>query len=156
LPRFWYPSKFKLNILRNLSRFRFKKPQYACGVGAFFYTFYLGSAAFNGYCTSQTKLDGFCSKEYIYASSIGSAALTGMIGASLIWTGQFVYISNSGPNKGKYNSIFFTICQFTGLAGNAFNYIYYSLKSNIVLYFTIFVVIGIFGSISFFFLPDLK
>lgn len=119
---------------------------------------YLGSAAFAGYCASQEEENrqAYCKNSVIKTVMLISSGLLGFIGECLLWTGQYVYIANSGPDKAKYNSIFFTVCQFAGLTANTFNYIYYSLTPNVARYFSIFFVFAVVGNTSMFFLPKLN
>lgn len=88
---------------------RFSQPKYACAVGAIFYILYIAGATFSAYCSNLTDKPDYCKREIIKSIILSCATLTGLIGASLLWTGQFLYLSNYGPNKQLYNSMFFTV-----------------------------------------------
>ena len=52
--------------------------------------------------------------------------------------------------------MFFTVQQFTGVAGQTFNYIYYTFSPDVKSYFIIFLVVGTIGCLSFCFLPKVN
>ena len=117
---------------------------------------YIAAATFGAYCSNLTEKPGYCKREIIKSVILGCATLTGLVGASLLWTGQFLYLSNYGPNKGLYNSMFFTVQQFTGVAAQTFNYIYYTFSPDVKSYFMIFLVVGVLGCLSFTLLPKVN
>jgi hypothetical protein len=117
---------------------------------------YIGGATFAAYCASQAEKPAFCTKSIIKSVILSCATITGLFGSSLLWTGHFVYLANYGPNKGLYNSTFFTFFQFTGIAAQIFNYLYYTFSPDIKAYFAIFLVVGSIGCTCLFFLPNTK
>lgn len=115
----------------------------------------MGSGAFTEYCAEDKHSHlAICSIRNVYIVNIVLSILQGGPGSSMLWTGQFLYLSNLGTEPGKYFGIFFIFFQFTQISGNLFNYLYYTFSPNVFTYFVIFVVLSIVSSLAFIFLPS--
>ena len=112
------------------------------------------SGAFTSMCTQKEyKEKSYCQRGIIYSVNLGSSALLGLFGACMIWTGQFVYLTNSGKKTSKYFAVFYCCTAFCNITSNFFNYMFLSYSPNIVLFFSIFSVVSTLGIIGFTMIP---
>lgn len=123
-------------------------------LGTIFYGLFMLSGAFTAYCSHGSKDIFYCSKTAVYSMNLISSVLLGTFGATLLWTGQYVYISRLSNEDGKLFALFYSVVHFNQISGNLFNYVFYSYSPNIVLYFIIFVMICFTSMLLFSFLPN--
>lgn len=123
--------------------------------GSIFFGFYMFAGAFTGYCSKSKSDSAVCERITVQGLNVFTSLFLGSFGYCWLWTGQYVYISQSGKETGKLFGIFYSLFQFNQVFGNLFNYIYYSFSPNIELYFTIFVVVSLLTSIGFATLPKI-
>lgn len=117
-----------------------------------FYILYMLGGSFTGYCSSNLE-KYVCKKNFVFGINIIASSLSGILGATILWTGQYIFLNKLTKENESLFALFFMIFSFSVISGNGFNYIFYSYSPNVTLYFTIFVGICILSFFLFLLLP---
>ena len=118
----------------------FREVKLAIFIGFLFYGLMMMAGLFTYYCYQINDLDGVCSAYVIKAVNYTANFLLGAFGATLVWTGQYMFIDKISVKSEKKRLIayFYMTFGFSDLFGNAFNYLYYSFDVSTLTYFIIF------------------
>lgn len=137
----------------------FKELRFCLMVGCIVYSLFMIAGAATFYCKNHGQSSGICEDVYLEWLNYIAAALLGFIGPVLVWNGQFRFLDRlaAKSEKKKIFGFFVMLLQFNYVFGSTLNFIYFSLESNPLIYYFLYMVVTVVCSLLIgFCLPNLQ